>query len=154
VKIIVAGSESPMLGKPGGIFPLRLGDVPPADRALMQATARILLLADAGTLAEQLDRTVAKPAVPPAFRPSRAPAREAAPAAQARDLVFGNGLGGFTRDGREYIITLARGQMTPAPWVNVIANAGFGTVVSESGSPIPGRRTAMSTGSRRGTTTP
>jgi cellobiose phosphorylase len=44
-----------------------------------------------------------------------------------------NNVGGFTRDGREYVITLAPGQTTPAPWVNVIANAHFGTVVSENG---------------------
>ena len=35
---------------------------------------------------------------------------------------------------RTYHDTLAPGQMTPAPWVNVIANRTFGTVVSESGS--------------------
>jgi len=51
-----------------------------------------------------------------------------------RDLVHFNGLGGFTRDGREYVITLGQDQATPAPWVNVIANPEFGTVVSESGS--------------------
>jgi cyclic beta-1,2-glucan synthetase len=50
-----------------------------------------------------------------------------------RDLVFFNGLGGFTPDGREYVITTAHGQVTPAPWVNVLANPDFGTVVSESG---------------------
>ena len=32
------------------------------------------------------------------------------------------------------MIILAAGQTTPAPWVNVIANAQFGTVVSEAGS--------------------
>src|SRR5204863_2917765 len=41
--------------------------------------------------------------------------------------------GGFTADGREYVITTAEGQATPAPWVNVLANPHFGTVVSESG---------------------
>ena len=61
-------------------------------------------------------------------------AREGSPPAQAHDLIFRNGLGGFTRDGREYIITLAPGQATPAPWVNVIANAGFGFQVSAEGS--------------------
>jgi cellobiose phosphorylase len=50
-----------------------------------------------------------------------------------QDLMFGNGLGGFTPDGREYIISTARGQVTPAPWVNVLANPLFGTVVSENG---------------------
>jgi cellobiose phosphorylase len=51
-----------------------------------------------------------------------------------RELIFANGLGGFTRDGHEYVITLEPGQMTPAPWVNVLANPHFGTVISESGA--------------------
>ena len=51
----------------------------------------------------------------------------------AADLTFFNGLGGFTPDGREYVITTAHGQVTPAPWVNVLANPHFGTVISESG---------------------
>ena len=46
---------------------------------------------------------------------------------------MGTGLGGFTPDGREYVISTARGQVTPAPWVNVLANPLFGTVVSENG---------------------
>jgi len=49
-------------------------------------------------------------------------------------LIFANGIGGFTRDGREYIVDLPPGRHTPAPWVNVIANGRLGTVVSESGS--------------------
>ena len=49
------------------------------------------------------------------------------------DLAFFNGVGGFTQDGREYIITTTQSQVTPAPWVNVLANASFGTVLSESG---------------------
>jgi cellobiose phosphorylase len=40
---------------------------------------------------------------------------------------------GFTHDGREYVITTGAGARTPAPWVNVLANPYFGTVVSESG---------------------
>ena len=51
-----------------------------------------------------------------------------------RDLIFRNGFGGFTPDGKEYVITLQPGQNTPAPWVNVLANPTFGTVVSESGA--------------------
>ncbi|HLX65186.1 MAG TPA: glucoamylase family protein [Planctomycetota bacterium] len=42
--------------------------------------------------------------------------------------------GGFSRDGREYILLLKHGYSTPAPWCNVIANSFFGTVISESGS--------------------
>jgi cellobiose phosphorylase len=134
VSAITTGPETNVLGKPGGIFSLKIAEIPPADRALLQATARIALMAEAGSLAEQLDSAVAKPAVAAALRPTRAPMREMPPQAPARDLLFHNGLGGFTRDGREYVIALAPGQVTPAPWVNVIANAGFGTVVSESGA--------------------
>ncbi|MBK1642844.1 hypothetical protein CKO12_13390 [Chromatium okenii] len=48
-------------------------------------------------------------------------------------LLFDNGCGGFRADGREYVITTAAGQTTPAPWVNVLANPQFGTVISASG---------------------
>ena len=49
-----------------------------------------------------------------------------------RELVYANGLGGFTPDGREYVITTGPSQRTPAPWANVLANSQFGTVVTES----------------------
>ena len=45
-----------------------------------------------------------------------------------------NGLGGFTPDGREYVVVLEGDRETPLPWSNVIANAEFGTVVSSSGA--------------------
>ena len=45
-----------------------------------------------------------------------------------------NSLGGFTPDGREYAIYLGPDMHTPAPWVNVIANPTFGTLVSETGA--------------------
>ena len=48
-------------------------------------------------------------------------------------LLFDHGLGGFSADGREYIIHLEPGDSTPAPWVNVVANRRLGFVVSEAG---------------------
>lgn len=45
-------------------------------------------------------------------------------------LTFENGYGGFSNDGREYIIT---NKNTPTPWSNVIANQRFGTVVTNNG---------------------
>jgi len=134
IALVTAGVESPMLGKPGGIFVLSFDQMAPSDRALLQAVARIVLMADAGPLDVQLERAAARTPMPAPLRPVRAPGREAAPDLPARDLIHRNGLGGFTPDGREYVITLARNQATPAPWINVIANATFGTVVSESGS--------------------
>jgi cellobiose phosphorylase len=51
----------------------------------------------------------------------------------ANGLILFNGIGGFSPDGREYVIAPGTGNATPAPWVNVIASPSFGTVVSESG---------------------
>lgn len=50
------------------------------------------------------------------------------------ELEFFNGTGGFADDGREYVTILRDGQTTPAPWLNVIANPGFGFQVSAEGS--------------------
>ncbi len=49
-------------------------------------------------------------------------------------MALTNGLGGFTDEGRTYTIVLEGDQETPLPWVNVIANPRFGTIVTASGS--------------------
>jgi cellobiose phosphorylase len=51
-----------------------------------------------------------------------------------RRLLLENGTGGFAVDGREYVVAPAAGERPPAPWVNVLANPRFGSVVSEAGS--------------------
>jgi len=70
----------------------------------------------------------------PRYRPADS---TSAPAVRShRSLQFDNGLGGFTPDGREYVIDVrADGSaLPPMPWVNVIANPDFGTLVSERGA--------------------
>jgi len=132
--LISSGIEAQMLDKPGGIFVRRLEQIPNDDRVLLQAAARIVLDDEKGSLAEQLEhRSVLEPLVPP-LRTSRFRAPDFPAPLPPRDLIFHNGLGGFTRDGHEYVITLQPGQVTPAPWVNVLANPFFGTVISESGA--------------------
>jgi len=131
--LIASGIDAQMMDKPGGIFVRRLEQIPNDDRVLLQSAARIVLDDEKGTLAEQLERrNVLEPLVP-ALTPTRTAGPDPARPAPLRELLFPNGLGGFTCDGREYVITLLAGQMTPAPWVNVLANPSFGTVVSESG---------------------
>src|SRR5438094_863545 len=131
--LVSAGSEAQMLDKPGGIFVRRLEQIPNDDRVLLQSAARIVLDDEHGSLLEQLEhRSVLEPPVP-AFNASRAPRIETPSPPPPRDLIFHNGLGGFTPDGHEYVITLHAGQVTPAPWVNVLANPSFGTVISENG---------------------
>src|SRR6185295_1239417 len=93
------------------------------------------LLGRRGGLAEQLDRLRAPRGVPPPARrkPEPASKAEAPPALPPPDLQFFNGLGGFSPDGREYVIVLGPGQATPAPWINVVSNASFGFQVAAEG---------------------
>ncbi len=132
--LIASGNEAQMLDKPGGIFVRRLEQIPNDDRVLLQAAARVVLDDDHGSLAEQLEQRSVLERLVPALTPTRPARTELSTPPPARDLIFGNGLGGFTPDGHEYVSTLSPGQATPAPWVNVLANPSFGTVVSESGS--------------------
>jgi cellobiose phosphorylase len=134
--LIASGIDAQAIDRPGGIF-VRLADqIANEDRILLQSVARVVLSDSRGTLAEQIKRPGA-PALrmPPLPADSRAEAGShgAAHRAAPRQLILENGLGGFTPDGREYVITTNEERRTPAPWSNVLANAQFGSVVSESG---------------------
>ncbi len=132
--LIAAGLEARFTDRPGGIF-LRLGEqISGEDRILFQTVSRAILTDSMGTLWDQIHRRRVSEVPVPLLRPSRA-RRDEPPAAgpPPRDLIFFNGLGGFTPDGREYVISTAHGQETPAPWVNVLANPDFGSILSESG---------------------
>jgi len=132
---VAASPASSMLDRPGGVFIRRGDQMSDEDRSLLQTVARVVLQDDAGTLIEQVERRPRMEVTAPLLRPTRRLVDiVAAPEPGPRELEFFNGLGGFSRDGREYITLLQPGSATPAPWVNVIANSQIGTVVSESGS--------------------
>jgi len=139
LELIAAGTEAQLLDRPGGVFVRHVEDFSEEDRVLLQAVSRVVMRDTDGTLDQQLDRWQ-RAAVPPRVsmlapaRQAPSPDGDAAPVFPRDDLLFSNGTGGFTRDGREYIIDLPAGAHTPAPWVNVIANPRLGTVTSESGS--------------------
>jgi len=131
--MVVASQEAALLDKPGGIFVRRGEQMSEEDRALLQTVARVILVDNAGSVHEQIERRGLAELFIPLLRPVRRRPEPARLPAPKRDLAYFNGLGGFSRDGREYVMLLPPGQTTLAPWVNVIANPQFGTVVSESG---------------------
>jgi Cellobiose phosphorylase len=134
INLISLGIEAPLLEKAGGIFIRRIEHLPYDDMLLLLSAARVVLTDEQGTLAMQLESLTINDALQfPALQPevSSIPTVVKLP---TRKLIFENGLGGFTPDGHEYIITLQPGQTTPAPWCNVLTNEQFGTVISESGS--------------------
>jgi cyclic beta-1,2-glucan synthetase len=129
---LVAGEER------GRAFALRSEMMSRDERNLLLATARVVLQPDQGSLAEQLQWPDTSAVVRVSAEPKFFDNRRSIPGAHSLDAganrEFFNGMGGFTADGREYLITLAAGRNTPAPWVNVIANEQFGSIVSERGA--------------------
>jgi cellobiose phosphorylase len=134
--LIASGAEASAIDRPGGIFVRSVEQMSNEDRILMQSAARAVISDTLGSLEEQLDMRAPVEWRAPRFVATRAMPAEtrAAPPVAPPERILGNGLGGFSPDGSEYVITLEPGQSTPAPWVNVLANEEFGTVVSAGGS--------------------
>ena len=132
--LIAAGVEAHVMDRPGGIFVRRAEQIADEDRILLQSVARAIITDRRGSLVEQVTRRGPVEVRVPRLVPTRNHRGETPPSEPpARELILANGLGGFTPDGSEYVITLRPGQATPAPWVNVLANPDFGTIISESG---------------------
>ena len=140
--IVGSVSDAGLLDKPAGIFMRRSDQLSEEGKVLVESVARMILSDSGGSLADQIERrplndgyarhvpdVVDGPGVP-LHRP---PAVDGV-GGERPDLIAFNGLGGFTQDGREYVITTAGDRRPGAPWVNVLANPWFGSVISESGS--------------------
>lgn len=124
-----------LIDKPGGIFVRASDQISNEDRVLFETVARLNLSDNGGTLAEHAQRKPAgRPVIPYIDLQLTDHALPSTPLELPKDLIFTNGHGGFSADGKEYVICVDESLKTPAPWVNVIANKNFGTVVSESGS--------------------
>ncbi|MEQ8859175.1 MAG: glucoamylase family protein [Pseudomonadales bacterium] len=121
----------------GNVFIVPTVELTPDDRQRLFSAAWLIVDPDKGGIDDQLalldERRVELPPLVP--MPSTPLTRESTPAlVRPDDLRFDNGIGGFSTDGREYVIFLGTGETTPAPWSNVIANPDFGFLVTDSGS--------------------
>jgi cyclic beta-1,2-glucan synthetase len=116
----------------GGVYLLDWHQVPEDHRNLLFAASHAVLSGNRGSLQRQLAGTEAWAPTRP-FVPLAPQTEQPSSPLPFLELPYFNGLGGFTADGREYAIYLAPDSLTPAPWINVMANATFGTLVSESG---------------------
>jgi cyclic beta-1,2-glucan synthetase len=105
------------------------------DRILFESVARVIIHDENGTLTDQLNKHIVEPVLPASFKPKgSAPFYNQRTLSLPANLLFNNGFGGFTPDGKEYKIISSNDNPTPAPWVNVLANPDFGSVISETGS--------------------
>jgi cyclic beta-1,2-glucan synthetase len=121
------------IDQPGGIFLRNADQIPMDDLSLLKAASSVVLVAARGALPAQLGVHLEIPELPSPIVKKR-PVREPSALLPFMELPYFNSLGGFTPDGREYAIYLGPDANTPAPWVNVLSNPSFGTIVSETGS--------------------
>ncbi len=122
------------LNAKGGIYLLRQDQLAPVDLTLLESSARVLLVGSDGSLEEQLQplREPVRIGLP-RLSPARALEPEPPQTSPDLNLSFDNGWGGFSEDGREYVIRAQRGSLPPAPWTNVIANPTLGCLTTEAG---------------------
>lgn len=121
----------------GGIFLLNASEI--QDEDLFKLKANIIISASKGNVQENIkemedeyrsriknigvEKTDVKPL--PEFEKIR-------PNIDFSNLKYYNEYGGFSEDGREYIIKINKNDNVPAPWSNVLANKKFGTVVTSN----------------------
>jgi cellobiose phosphorylase len=134
------GAAGDMLGKPDGVFFLTADKVPADDKVLLSAAARAVLDGGRGSLTDLIEQHAGpRPTRPAPLIPATVATTSVAQHGQPPDgLSFWNGIGGFTPDGREYVIVIdgvseGRPTLPPAPWTNVLANPWFGCLVTEAG---------------------
>jgi cyclic beta-1,2-glucan synthetase len=115
--------------RPGGVFLRDAYAVSEEQQLLVQAVSNVVLSGSRGSLERQLRGGAGENPRREIFTAVGGGPEEPSPPLPFLELPYFNGLGGFTGDGREYAIYLGPGAMTPAPWVNVMANAQFGALV-------------------------
>jgi len=136
---------SEVTGKNGGIHTIRGEQLTESESILLYAVSRVVFSDNGGSLTDQIDRANTKENTVPMLVPRSSEIIHAGESSldqiaslEDRKLSLINDLGGFDKKEKEYVIYLDKKNpkclATPQPWVNVIANEQFGTVVSEKGS--------------------
>ncbi len=133
LSLLTSGRAADIKDQPGGIFIRSSDQVSNEDRILFQSVARVIISDRFGTLEEQVTRRHKIKTAIPYFSPTKFHASSFTTVAKPTGLQFFNGLGGFSANGKEYVITTTPALTTPLPWSNVLANPNFGSIVTESG---------------------
>lgn len=137
-----------LVNKPGGVFLLKKDQLQSDVVLLLHTVSRLVFSGEYGSLPNQIRKLVRIAEQAPCPSGSHEQEKRLRPVLEkstAKDnenllndlkdnLLFYNGYGGFSPDGKEYVIIATNQNNTPLPWVNVIGNPGFGTMVTEAGS--------------------
>ncbi len=129
--VLIEQDADGWLKQRGGVYVIARDQLAQGECEQLEASARVVLDTRQDTLAAHLAKLVQIPPKLPRFEATLPEEPSERPRPRPK-LVFDNGTGGFTEDGREYVISVPAGRAPPAPWCNVLANESFGCVVSES----------------------
>ena len=133
LSLIIPGVGNELKEKSGGTFLIASEQISNEDRILFESVAHVLIADRYGSLEEQMNRRTKIKTAIPYFNATKIYPFTYTEVEPRKDLQFFNGLGGFTTDGKEYVITTTPENKTPVPWINVLANPNFGSIISESG---------------------
>ena len=127
--LITAEANIPGQQRSGSIFVKSADQLSSEDRLLFESVARIIISDIKGSLLEQVTTQIPeKPLAALLETKSISSPIQQTAITLPKDLIFFNGTGGFTQNGKEYKIITDKNKTTPLPWVNVIANPQFGSV--------------------------
>jgi cyclic beta-1,2-glucan synthetase len=102
------------------------------DLDLFYSLARMVLFGDGRSMEEQF-LYIPERKIERVLKEEKVESVDINPEMENIELQYFNDWGGFNKEANEYIIHLEKGQSTPAPWSNIIANEQFGFIASESG---------------------
>ncbi|MGK7370689.1 MAG: GH36-type glycosyl hydrolase domain-containing protein, partial [Candidatus Halalkalibacterium sp. M3_1C_030] len=130
------------LNKRGGIFVLRSDEMQTDDRILLYSVAAAVLEEHLPKLkfGERRTSAVEETEKPETFSTVKIFDGGSTRFTDPEDLMFYNEYGGFSKEGKEYVIHINASEdsnrliFPPAPWINVIANENFGFIATDNGS--------------------
>lgn len=113
--------------RPGVIYLIDKDDINEDERILLNTFARISLDTSKHSSLKDFIRDLQS--TNSASRYIKKKIQENLTIEENHNLEFYNGYGGFTKNGKEYVITSDK---TPTPWFNIMANKTFGSLVSNN----------------------
>lgn len=132
-RLIEVSSYLTGMNQPGGIFLLTGDKIPEDDLILINSVSRANLIAARGPLRQQLVEPHDLIRYPPRFVARKRVEDEPSKPLPFLQLSLHNGIGGYSHDGKEYMIYLGSNEETPAPWINCLSNPQFGMIATEKG---------------------
>lgn len=115
----------------GGIFLIRPDQIPDDEKSLILTIAAVTINAQDGpSLADHLKRESLKLTRQQLLKSPRQASIRPKPNNTLKEQPMPH----MSADGTEVIIPWSRQTQTPLPWVNVLANSNFGTIISERGA--------------------